>query len=333
MPGIKRRQLQFHTENECPLRVVSCDYEPIGCDENLLFKDRVKHNENCLQEHLYLMSAKLLYVSNENDALRSLCLSLESNFVKMQEQYDVLLSLFNEKTAPSGVVQNGQEDVFDKNADDTQQSPKGDRSYKAPMLPPRTPSMIKLSDSPHLSQGEVESLLKPTSASENRRTGVIANSHDPSPISTNSDYAKSPTSTNSSSRKNIKHSHSMSDDASSEDGEIKRRPLPPLPVRHNSLSADTLPQKKELRQQLQLFKRNKKVQQAAARPLPSLKSRSERSVASSLPSQAENGDKQPAVNVPITCNRSLPNLIDIVEENASDGEESDLPIDSNHNSR
>lgn len=69
-PGIARSQILFHLENECPLRLVSCKYRHVGCEEEVRFINLEEHNTTAYQKHLDLMSEKLVFVSNENEELR-----------------------------------------------------------------------------------------------------------------------------------------------------------------------------------------------------------------------------------------------------------------------
>lgn len=70
VPGIERSQILFHLENECPVRLVSCKYRHVGCEEQVRFANLNEHNITSYQKHLDLMSEKLVFVSNVNDELR-----------------------------------------------------------------------------------------------------------------------------------------------------------------------------------------------------------------------------------------------------------------------
>ena len=70
VPGIARSQILFHLDNECPLRLVSCKYRHVGCEEEVRFVNLEEHNATSFQKHLDLMSEKLVFVTNENDELR-----------------------------------------------------------------------------------------------------------------------------------------------------------------------------------------------------------------------------------------------------------------------
>lgn len=69
-PGIPRSEILSHLENDCPLRLLSCAYRHVGCEEQVLSSDLDKHNTTSYQKHLDLMSEKLEFVRNENDELR-----------------------------------------------------------------------------------------------------------------------------------------------------------------------------------------------------------------------------------------------------------------------
>ena len=97
MSGILYKDLPFHVEGQCPFRMVSCDYKNIGCDGWFYFNDRQKHNDSNINEHFWLMSEKVVTMDMANNELRSSCLYAQSVCKKLQEQYDVLLSLLDNK--------------------------------------------------------------------------------------------------------------------------------------------------------------------------------------------------------------------------------------------
>lgn len=70
MSGIARSEILSHLEGECPLRLVSCDYRHVGCEEQIVYADVTQHNLESYQRHLDLMAEKLEFVSNENGELR-----------------------------------------------------------------------------------------------------------------------------------------------------------------------------------------------------------------------------------------------------------------------
>ena len=93
MPGLKRSMLSSHIIGECPLRSISCDYQSIGCDAEINLRNRDKHYQDYLHEHMSLMSEKLISVSQENEELHSLCHNLQKTCDKLEEQYNFLFSL------------------------------------------------------------------------------------------------------------------------------------------------------------------------------------------------------------------------------------------------
>ena len=97
MPGVRQSKLEAHLERECPLRIVYCSYAGIGCDARFQFKESMNHNEDNIHEHFHLMSMKLDSMNSENEELRSMCLFVETTCRKLQEQYNVLLSLLGKK--------------------------------------------------------------------------------------------------------------------------------------------------------------------------------------------------------------------------------------------
>lgn len=70
VPGTVRSEVLVHLENECPIRLVSCGYRHVGCEEQVRFVNLNEHNTASYQKHLDLMSEKLEFVSNENNELR-----------------------------------------------------------------------------------------------------------------------------------------------------------------------------------------------------------------------------------------------------------------------
>ena len=81
VPGTARSKIISHLENECPLRLVSCIYRHVGCEDQVRFLNLNTHVTMSYQKHLDLMSEKLEFVSNENDELRREKLSDVEMFV------------------------------------------------------------------------------------------------------------------------------------------------------------------------------------------------------------------------------------------------------------
>lgn len=79
VPGTTRSEILVHLENECPLRLVSCSYRHVGCEEQVRFLNLDEHNTASYQKHLDLVSEKLVFVSNVNDELRGENDKLQNN--------------------------------------------------------------------------------------------------------------------------------------------------------------------------------------------------------------------------------------------------------------
>ena len=162
MPGIKQNRLSFHLDGECPLRLIACDYQHIGCDERLQFKDHQPHNERNIQEHFKMMSEQVRFLNTENERLTSLCLSIQDTCTKLQDQYDTLASfVVDSQSQQEG--KESQEDmtyvVIKRNT--LKRSPRVRQSEPLPpTVPKRTPSMMKsLSTSTPYHEGMPSPLL------------------------------------------------------------------------------------------------------------------------------------------------------------------------------
>ncbi len=70
LPGILHHDIANHLEEECPFRIVACDYRHAGCDAELLLGDIPDHNSAFHQKHFDLVSEKLQLVTRENGVLR-----------------------------------------------------------------------------------------------------------------------------------------------------------------------------------------------------------------------------------------------------------------------
>ena len=82
---VARADILKHLEEECLLRLVSCDYRHVGCEDKFQFRDLKGHNIQCYQKHLDLMAEKLVFVGNENEELHS-----END--RLQNEITILLS-------------------------------------------------------------------------------------------------------------------------------------------------------------------------------------------------------------------------------------------------
>lgn len=97
MPGLRYKNLQQHMESQCPLRMVNCEYENIGCDGWFQHKDLQAHNDTHIQEHFWLMCQKLVMINNANEELRSSILYSMSVCSKLEKNCSELLIQLDEK--------------------------------------------------------------------------------------------------------------------------------------------------------------------------------------------------------------------------------------------
>ena len=65
----ERGDLQYHLENECPLRSVECEYKWAGCHGTLLHEDLHQHNIDFLAHHLTMLHVFCAELQKENDVL------------------------------------------------------------------------------------------------------------------------------------------------------------------------------------------------------------------------------------------------------------------------
>lgn len=310
MPGIKNNRLTSHMEGECPLRHVNCDYQHIGCDEHFLFKDRVKHNERSLQEHFHLMSEKLLFLTDENDELRSLCLSVQYTCSKLQEKYDTLFSIFDaQRRREIGVQRMEEQDTSQDTylvVNSLKRIPRRDGWQKAPVLPQRTDSMV-IASVPSLEEEDTGKPSPPLPPKESKTSLTLASL---SPLENDNSESVSTSSPKGDKTKKAcpaKRNGSVSGDVSSSEESGSKRSPPPPPLRRDSLSTETLPQRRELRRQLRLIGRKNKSPLAS----PSTPLRSGRKQSSPLPANEDN------LSPPVAQkqhNQSLPDLTDIKKE-------------------
>ena len=70
MPGIERHNIVYHVDEECPFRMVSCEYRHAGCIMEVQAIKLAEHNSEFAVEHLKLMSEKMRLVSRGNRHLR-----------------------------------------------------------------------------------------------------------------------------------------------------------------------------------------------------------------------------------------------------------------------
>lgn len=140
--GIKRSFLSSHLEDECPLRLTSCDYDHIGCEVEFPNKDRSEHNAEYLNEHFHLMSEKVVVLDEKNQELQSLCLNLKNTCSKLEDQYSVLFSLINSNNGgmedSSAEITGGIYLSIERQASFKRDSKADKDRSKTPILPPKT---------------------------------------------------------------------------------------------------------------------------------------------------------------------------------------------------
>ena len=67
---IKRRNVESHLTNYCPLTVVDCDFKGVGCEVRLPRKDLHTHLTEDLVAHVSLQTKQLVGLKEENKQLR-----------------------------------------------------------------------------------------------------------------------------------------------------------------------------------------------------------------------------------------------------------------------
>ena len=88
---LKRAELATHQSEKCPLVLVNCTYEKVGCNEQMLRKDLHKHEEIQAHKHLLLVSMANDKVLKENDkALVSINADCEIMMMKKFEEITAL---------------------------------------------------------------------------------------------------------------------------------------------------------------------------------------------------------------------------------------------------
>ena len=65
----ERGYLQYHLENECPLRPVECEYKWAGCYDMPLCQNLEQHNIDAMADHLALVHIFCSELQKENDSL------------------------------------------------------------------------------------------------------------------------------------------------------------------------------------------------------------------------------------------------------------------------
>lgn len=103
IPGIARSDILSHLENDCPLRLASCQYRHVGCDDRVRFTNLEEHNTSSYQKHLDLISEKMEFVSNENAKLRDENYKLHREVATLSFQYRELDAPFGSTDDSSGM--------------------------------------------------------------------------------------------------------------------------------------------------------------------------------------------------------------------------------------
>ena len=56
---VPRENMEKH-KADCPLEMIQCDYYEVGCKDGVARKDQVRHNKECMENHLSLMKSEYL---------------------------------------------------------------------------------------------------------------------------------------------------------------------------------------------------------------------------------------------------------------------------------
>lgn len=317
MPGIRQNRLSVHVEAECPLRIVSCSYARIGCDARFQFNRSMDHNENNVHEHFRLMSKKMDHMNTENEELQSMCNFVETTCNKLQEQYNLLLSLLKSEKRESKLT-----DATDESEEVSYFSIHNQQSVRRLMRaiqrhPPILHDKMAWLSSSSSDDGEAPP-LPPRGYSMSNSLLVLDNTRSPSrPLSSrgsDSVFEKGG---------NVSSDLRASISSVSEGGVAERveRIPPPVPARSDSISGAAL---KEKAQQTSLLARRRKESSNSDVFLPMILSEYQepslrrnrchtsdetfRGIAWSV------GEKPPPLAPLSRRNRSLPSLLDHVEE-------------------
>ena len=81
---IRRKDMNKH-RSRCPLEVISCEYETMGCEVRMTRQTQKEHNKEKMEYHLHLTKCKLVETSNE---LSKNKVELTETKVKLKDQLD-----------------------------------------------------------------------------------------------------------------------------------------------------------------------------------------------------------------------------------------------------
>ena len=83
---LKRRHLERHVRRNCPLTVVDCDFQHVGCEVRLPRKDMPAHLVESVVCHLSLQAAKFKDVVGNVERLEEEKLEIKQKMVGLQEE-------------------------------------------------------------------------------------------------------------------------------------------------------------------------------------------------------------------------------------------------------
>ena len=67
---MERRNLKSHIDNDCPLKIVDCEFKHIGCEVRLPRKSVSKHLKEGIVPHMLLQNKQLMKLKEDNKQLK-----------------------------------------------------------------------------------------------------------------------------------------------------------------------------------------------------------------------------------------------------------------------
>ena len=67
---MERQNLESHIDNDCPLKIVDCEFKHIGCEVRLPRKSMSKHLKEAVVAHMSLQNKQLMELKEENKQLK-----------------------------------------------------------------------------------------------------------------------------------------------------------------------------------------------------------------------------------------------------------------------
>ena len=80
---IKRQHLKTHISNDCPLKIVDCDFSHVGCEVKLPHKDMVAHVTENVIKHVSLHAQNYKQVVSQLDQLKEENKQLKQQVAKL----------------------------------------------------------------------------------------------------------------------------------------------------------------------------------------------------------------------------------------------------------